>query len=268
MELPVAANAWPVEARSVVADLAEGICGALGSGMLGLYVYGSLVTGDFDTTVSDVDLLTVLDRDLSPDAFQRLDRVHKHIASRHPRWKDRIEVIYLSQDALRTFRESRSPIAVISPGEPFHFGDDDAGEEWMTNWFVVHEQGVALAGPAPSTFIARIGVEDVVDQLRAEAPSWPGKVAPGSHPGRQAYVILTACRTLYLAAHGQMTSKIKAASWAQVELAEWADLIDRAVQMRALGGWTGEMDRERTLAFLRAAAELADRELANPSAQN
>lgn len=253
-ELPAAPGTWAAEVRGLLADLGNGIRGALGRRLLGLYAYGSLVTGDFDLAVSDVDLLAVLDRDLSGPAFLRLDAVHADVVTRHPAWADRVEVAYLGQRALRTFRAARSPMAVISPGEPFHV--TDAGRERVTNWFVVHHHGVAMTGPAPSRFIAPIDVAEVVRQLRAEAGSWPGRVPPGSRPGQQAYAVLTACRCLHLAAHGTMTSKTAAAGWARVTLPQWAALIDVAVQMRAVGGWTGEMDRDRTVAFLHAAAEL------------
>ena len=39
--------------------------------LVGLYVYGSLVTGDFDKDRSDIDLLAVVDSDVDGDTFDR-----------------------------------------------------------------------------------------------------------------------------------------------------------------------------------------------------
>ena len=222
-----------------------------------MYVFGSLVTGDFDESVSDVDLLAVLDGELSPSALRRLDAVHADVVSRRPVWEDRVEVVYVGQDGLRGLRGSRYPIAKVGPGEPLGFREDDEGDAWVAEWFVVREFGVPLVGPAPSASIPPIAVDEVVARLRRDAATWPGWVPPGCHPGGQAYAVLTACRTLHLMAHRRITSKSRAAQWVRAELPEWADLVDEAFRMRALGGWTGDMDRERTLEFLRAAAALA-----------
>jgi Domain of unknown function (DUF4111)/Nucleotidyltransferase domain len=64
--------------------------------MAGLYVFGSLVVGDFDADVSDIDLLAVLTGDPSEDLVARLGLMHDALASENPVWAGRIEVIYVS----------------------------------------------------------------------------------------------------------------------------------------------------------------------------
>jgi predicted nucleotidyltransferase len=54
--------------------------------LVGLYVYGSLVTGDFDKGRSDIDLLAVVDSDLDGDTFDGLDRMHLRFVEDHPAW--------------------------------------------------------------------------------------------------------------------------------------------------------------------------------------
>src|SRR5712692_9867949 len=84
--------------------------------LVGLYLYGSLTTGDFDPESSDIDLLAATSSDVSETEFEALRAMHRDFARDHPEWEDRVEVAYLSVTALRTFRSERSPIAVISPG--------------------------------------------------------------------------------------------------------------------------------------------------------
>ncbi|HEX5699514.1 MAG TPA: nucleotidyltransferase domain-containing protein, partial [Rubrobacter sp.] len=67
--------------------------------LVGLYVYGSLVTGDFDKGRSDIDLLAVVDSDIEDETFDRLDRMHARIVEDHPAWEDRIEVAYVPATA-------------------------------------------------------------------------------------------------------------------------------------------------------------------------
>src|SRR3990172_7166249 len=91
--------------------------------LAGLYLYGSLTTGDFDPESSDIDLLAATSSDVSGTEFDALRAMHLDFARDNSGWEDRVEVAYLSVMALRTFRAERSPIAVITPGEPFDMAD-------------------------------------------------------------------------------------------------------------------------------------------------
>ncbi len=83
--------------------------------LVGLYVYGSLVTGDFDKDRSDIDLLAVVDSDVEGDTFGRLDRMHARFVQDYPAWEDRIEVAYVPDSALLNFRTQTDQIAVDQP---------------------------------------------------------------------------------------------------------------------------------------------------------
>lgn len=91
---------------SLLAELVDQIQQALGDKLAGLYLYGSLIMGDFDPTLSDIDLLAALTSDVEASEFDRLLQMHDAFARRHPAWYDRIEVAYLSLHGLRTFRNS------------------------------------------------------------------------------------------------------------------------------------------------------------------
>ncbi len=196
---------------------------------MGLYLYGSLVTGDFDNS-SDIDLLAVLASELSSEEFTALERMHHHLVSIYPEWNNRLEIAYLSQNALATFRTHTSPIAVISPGEPFHF--KTAGNDWLPNWYVVREKGVALFGPAPTTLIAPIAPEDFIDAITDHVGAWGAWL--GDTPGRpfQSYAILTLCRAWYTVTYGEQVSKQTAALWAASKLPHWLPLIHNALHWR------------------------------------
>ena len=123
----------------------------LGEKLIGIYLYGSLVTGDFDPKISDIDLLCALSSDITEQEFEKLKMMHEDFVKIHKKWNDRIEVQYLSVEGLKTFKTQKSKMADISPGEPFHV--IDAGKDWMVNWWVVQEKGLALFGPPPQTII-------------------------------------------------------------------------------------------------------------------
>jgi len=202
----------------------------LGDKLIGLYLYGSLVTGDFDHTHSDIDLLAVLHSGLSGEDFARLDAMHGAFVAAHPQWKDRIEIAYLEQDALRTFRTQSSPIAIISPGEPFHF--KEAGKDWLINWWIVRRQGAALYGPPAAAVIGPIGDDEFQQAVRQQVAEWRSYVYEAQRRKSQAYAILTLCRALYAFHNREQVSKRQAAEWAADYFPQWGPLIRSAWQWR------------------------------------
>lgn len=213
--------------------------------LLGLYLYGSLVSGDFDPVRSDVDLLAVTATEIDDDAFARLDAMHQEWVTSHPAWADRIEVAYLSHAALQTFRTRASTIGIISPGEPFH--RKAAGKEWLVNWWLVREQGITLFGPPPTALIDPITRAEFLQTVRDHARFWREWIhdAKGWHD--QAYAILTLCRALYTSHHGEQVSKREAARWAQARCPQWARLIRQAWAWRS-GQIEAEIEPDFTFA--------------------
>ena len=92
------------EIEALLDRLTEEIRRNANGSLVGLYVYGSLVTGDFDKNRSDIDLLAVVDSDLDGEMFDRLDRMHARLVEDHTAWEDRIEVAYVPAPALWNFR--------------------------------------------------------------------------------------------------------------------------------------------------------------------
>jgi predicted nucleotidyltransferase len=203
----------------------------LGGKLLGLYLYGSLVSGDFDHDTSDLDVLAVIASDLDEKEAADLKQMHEELARQNPKWEDRIEVQYFSAEGLETFRTQSSKMGNISPGEPFHI--IDSGIEWLINWYFVRENDVILFGPSSHQFIAPISKEDYMQAVRDLAQKWTERIkkTKTSWLG-QSYAILTLCRALYSHANGEQVSKRKAAEWAAQQSPEWATLIQNALLWR------------------------------------
>src|SRR2546430_15367777 len=76
----------------------------LGKKLVGFYLYGSLVWGDFDYLISDIDLLAATTSDVDNEEFHALNKMHDDFATKYKKWDDRIEVQYLSLYGLKTFK--------------------------------------------------------------------------------------------------------------------------------------------------------------------
>jgi hypothetical protein len=213
-------------------ELRHEIGSALGTRLVGLYLYGSHVTGGSLVGVSDLDLLAATNGDLTFDELDRLKAMHASFVERHPKWRDRIEVAYLSTDALASFKERRSQIAVISPGEPLHFRDEGAGADWLMNWHLVRTGGRTVHGPEPESLIAPTKHEEFVESLREHIRMGEPWAAHARTRKGVSYVSLTLCRTLVAVKTGRHSSKPEAAEWVKHVYPRWAALVDWALAAR------------------------------------
>ncbi len=217
----------------------------LGDRLVGVYLFGSLVWGDFEYGSSDIDLLVVTSSAITNNEFGKLDHMHRELAKTYTHAKEgMIEIIYMSEDALQTFKTKRSQIAIIHPGEPFHI--KDAGKDWLMNWYSVQEKAHTLLGPPPKTLIANITREEFIQAVREYAQAFRSRIN-GLHgrPG-QAYAILTICRAYYTSKNGEQTSKKRAAHWTAKEFPQWSTLIENALKWRE--NWrSNQVDAEETL---------------------
>lgn len=237
----------PTALRPDMVRLLDDLCGrirqALGGELVGVYLYGSLVTGDFDPGISDFDLLAVTADEVDDEAFRRLDALHADFVGEYPAWENRIEIAYLPAAGLRTFRTQESRMAVISPGEPFHF--KRAGREWLLNWWQVREQSLVLYGPDPKTLIGPISQPEFLAVVGEHTRAWREWVGECRARKSQAYARLTLCRALYEATHGAQASKRQAAQWAQDAFPEQARFIEEALAWRSAADDSG-VDHEAT----------------------
>ena len=222
---------WDPSARDVVISIRDSIVANLKSSLLGLYLHGSLVAGDFDREVSDIDLIAVLAHEPSDEMSAALKEAHDLLAQTHPGWEGRIEVVYVSAVGLRTYRDGIRRMAVISPGEPFHVVA--AGPDWTLTWYPARADAVALAGPPISTFIPQIPEEEFLDTIRACLRKLPTAIKDDDTRGSCAYVVITVCRGMYTLAFRERPSKIKAATWAARKFPQWGGLIESALAWRS-----------------------------------
>jgi predicted nucleotidyltransferase len=245
--------------RLVVDALTRDISTALDDDLLGLYLYGSYVTGGFDAGVSDLDLLAVTESEVEELDRDRLDGMHADFVRRHPEWNDRLDIVYIGRRTLADFRASRGSLAVISPGEPFHVTGDV--RDWLMNWYHVQESGVTLVGPEPAALISRITWDEFAAAVARYVEWFRTQAAADRGAGYRAYAVLSTCRALFAVRNGRPASKQEAAAWARQQMPHWAWLIEAALHSRLQRG--AGFDDERTIAAANefialAASQLAD----------
>jgi len=218
--------------NALLNDLLSRVQELLGSRFVGLYLYGSLASGEFDPQRSDIDFLVVTDGTLSAGMLRAVASMHQHLAEVHPRWTRRLEGSYVPQQALRRYDPTRADYPSLRMDGSFAL--DHHGPDWVIHLHMIREHGIALAGPAPSTLIDPVTPNELREAALATLHDWwapmledPARLRKREY---QAYAALTMCRALYTLQHGTVVSKPVAAHWAKTFLGQqWDELIDEAL---------------------------------------
>ncbi|TAK22541.1 MAG: DUF4111 domain-containing protein [Chloroflexota bacterium] len=241
------------DVNALIDTLDSEIARVLGPRLVGLYLVGSLVTGDFDHHVSDIDLIAVAATEIPNDELTDLHRMHRAIAAAHPIWDNRVEVIYVTREALQTFRVERYTLAVVSPGEPFH--TLEAGTDWLINWYLLRTRGIAVRGPSPAAFLEPFTTDDLVDAAIGIARDLAGRVRTVTRRNPGVYMVLTGCRALHSVTLRAFTSKRRAAAWAMDAMPDHAPTIADALRIWRTDWYNSETDNAGPLA---GAVDFAD----------
>jgi predicted nucleotidyltransferase len=241
------------ETWAILDELKDDLLRTLGADVVGLSVYGSFVSGDFDPDVSDLDLIAVTGTPPEDLDLGAIEAMHAAFVERHAAWANRIEVVYVAREAVRSFRSSSTRMAVISPGEPFHLRPEPP-IEWVQNWYLVRETGVLLLGEPATSLIPPVEWAEFADASARYATDLARRDLSGLSPGGLAYTVLTLCRAEETLLGGRHTSKQEAAAIAEVRHPESAAVIRDALRCRlALGneGFDDGAFRSAAMTFIR-----------------
>ncbi len=222
----------------------------LGDRFVGLYLYGSLASGDFDPQRSDIDFVVVTATELPNELMPALAAMHAQLAASDLPWAKKLEGSYIPQGALRRYAPTDPPRPQVNEGR-FYLAAHES--DWIIQRQILREQGILVTGPDLATMIDPVqpnAVRQAVVEILAAwwAPMLDNATRLQSRE-YQAYAVLSMCRALYTLQHGSVASKSSSARWAQTTLHQhWAALIERAV------AWPHDPQPDNvaeTLAFIR-----------------
>lgn len=204
---------------------------------VGMVLYGSLSSGDFDPDGSDIDFLVVTTTVLDEKTIAKLEDMHYCLWNTGLKWAEKLEGSYLPQAHLRRYEKTGRAYPTLNEGR-FYLAPH--GSDWVIQRHIIREYGIVLAGLDPKSLIDPVSPDDirsaVTDILQEwwfpmlENPSWLKNHGSEYH----AYAILTMCRSLYAIQHGKIISKPAAARWAGQQLGDkWPGVIEQSLAVRA-----------------------------------
>jgi predicted nucleotidyltransferase len=214
----------------------------LGDHLIGLYIHGSLASGDFNPQTSDIDFLVVTDADPPAEAFSDLKEMHDRLRVSGLPWSQKMEGAYLPRLTLRRHDPAHAPVPWL--GVDGHFALETLGRDWTIQRWILREKGIVVIGPPLKPMIDPVSADDLRGAVRGSLREWWSPPFPSPERFRsgeyQAYAVLTMCRSLYILEHGVVASKPVAERWAMQRLGEpWDGLIEDAA------GWREGMKFDR-----------------------
>ena len=243
------------DVNAVLDRLLANVQTVLADRFAGMYLYGSLSSGDFDPRRSDIDFVVTTTGELTEDVIAALDSMHTQIMSSGLKWAKKLEGSYIPQAALRRYDPDGPPYPTLNEGR-FYLAPH--GSDWIIQRHIIREHGVRLAGPPLQTVVDPVQPDDLRGAVRGILAEWWAPMLDNPDwLGRdeyQAFAVLTMCRALHALEHGDIASKPVAARWVQQTHGEWADLIERALAWHHGDPWD---ELEQTLAFMRYTLERA-----------
>ena len=224
------------EINKILDLLLSSASAVLGNQLVGMYLYGSLATGDFNPETSDIDFLVVTTSSLSDKTLADLEDMHHRLWKSGLKWAAKLEGSYIPKRDIRRHDPRSGPCPTVNEGQ---FYLDQRGSDWIIQRHVIRESGIVLAGPDPKTLIDPVSPNDIRKAVKGvlqewwfpmlENPTWLQKHGVEYH----AFAILTMFRAIYALEHGTIVSKPEAARWAQKKLGgEWSQVIEQALNFQ------------------------------------
>ena len=214
--------------------LVRGLRASLGANLAGAYLHGSLAMDAFDPAHSDIDVLVVVHRGLTPSMRRALSELLLTVsAAPYP-----VELSVLTvADASRLrhpvpyelhYSEMHRP--AWQEGHPEREQRNEAGDpDLVAHVFATRRRGRALAGPAAASLFPMPRRAAVADALLRDLAWARASLAAAANAGMARYAALNAARALAWAQDDVMLSKREGVAQASRYVdARWLHVIEAA----------------------------------------
>ncbi|CAN5846944.1 N/A [soil metagenome] len=220
--------------NDLLEKLLSGAQSVLQNNFAGLYLYGSLASGDFDRQKSDIDFLVVTFDEISDEGIRFLKAMHENLWQSGGKLAAKLEGSYVPLEDLRRYESNEKEYPSINEGK-FYLGRH--GSDWIIQRHILREQAVAIAGAPLENSIDQVQPDDLRRAVADLLNEWwsPMLENPAfiKNSEYETYTVLTMCRALFTLEHGTIASKSASARWAQDALDEsWTELIEQSLNWR------------------------------------
>ena len=227
------------ELRDVLRTFVYEIAAELRENLVGIYLVGSIASGDFDSD-SDIDFLVVTNTELTEANMKSLQDIQIKIHDMDCYPAKHLEGSYISAGDLNDW-------SIVGEKKLFYFDNGSTTYEqsihdnqWHVRW-ILRERGITLVGPRPETILQPIPLDEMHNEIKTTMLQvmkvfqkeinrplsfWNSRFG-------QSFAVLTYCRMLHTLHTGKVQSKKAGVRWAKEFVApKWEPLIDQAWKER------------------------------------
>ena len=216
----------------------EGSKAILGDDLVGVYLHGSAAMGCFNAKKSDVDLIVVVERDISDEVKRAFMDMAVALNARAP--EKGIEFSVVTRDVCRPFVYPTPFILHFSVAYLKWYNADPADYvkrmngtdiDLAAHFTVIRARGMCLYGEAIDDVFGEVDSGYYVDSIWNDVKDAEAEIA--TNP---TYVILNLCRVLAYLEDGSILSKREGGAWGLKNLPERV----RGVVQTALDDYTSD----------------------------
>ena len=227
------------ELRKVLNIFVGDVVAELRENLVGIYLVGSLASGDFDLD-SDVDFLVVTITELTEANMKALQEIQIRIHDMDCYPAKHLEGSYISIGDLNNW-------SIVGEKKLYYFDNGSTAYEqsthdnkWHVRW-ILRERGIPLVGPKPELILKSIPLHEMFaeikttmlvvmklfqDEINSPLTFWNSRFG-------QSFAVLTYCRMLHTLHTGRVRSKKAGMDWAkQFGDPKWIKIIDQAWKER------------------------------------
>lgn len=221
--------------REVLNTFVDEIAAELAENLIGMYLVGSIASGDFDLD-SDVDFLVVTNTELTETNIQSLQDIQTKIHGMDCYPAKHLEGSYISISDLNNWSTVGEKQLYYFDNGSTTFEQSIHDNQWHVRW-ILRERGITLIGQEPEAILQPIPLYELFNEIKTtmlqvmkvfeEAINLPRSFWNSKFG--QSFAVLTYCRMLHTLHTGTVQSKKAGREWAkQFVEPKWIQIIDQA----------------------------------------
>lgn len=227
------------ELREVLYTFVNEITTELAENLIGVYLVGSIATGDFDLD-SDIDFLVVTNTELTEKNIESLQEIQAKIYNIDCYPAKHLEGSYISIGDLNNWPKVGEKELYYFDNGSTMFEQSTHDNKWHVRW-ILRERGITLTGLKPEQITQSIPRHELSNEIKTtmleEMKAFENEINRprcywNSRFG-QSFAVLTYCRMLHTLHTGTVQSKKAGVKWArQFVEPKWVNIIDQAWKER------------------------------------
>lgn len=132
------------------------------------YLTGSIVLDDYHEGKSDIDFVSVINRDMTSKDLVTLKKIHKEISSNYH--KTALDGSYVTLQQIGKLDQDIGPV-IYFDGKKIRY-DCRSGNAGIVTWFMLKNYGITLIGDIPDNYLSNINVNDLISYVKLNANSY------------------------------------------------------------------------------------------------